>query len=308
MDWNTSIVRHLFWVATFVLSLGSLSLGAQTKETQRTFDSAESAAKALITAAKTNDVNALVEIFGAKHRGFIASADNAGNRENRARFAQAAEEYLHLDREGESKVMLVVGFDAWSFPIPLVREKNEWRFDTEIGVEELLNRRIGANELAVIEVMRRYGGVQQQYASKPRDGTRVRQFARKIQSSPGKRDGLYWDADPQKGEELSPIGPLIPDASSRKAGEPYNGYYFKILTGQGPEAPGGRYSYVINGRMVAGFALVAYPADYGSTGMKTFIVNHYGIVYEKDIGKNSAAIARAMTEYNPDSSWSEVGE
>jgi len=305
---DTSIVRHLFLVATFLLSLCNLSLGAQTKDVQRTFDSPESAAEALITAAKANDQNALVEIFGAKHRRFIASADDPGNQKNRARFGQAAEEYLLLQREGQSKVMLVVGFDAWLFPIPLVREENGWRFETDTGVEEVLNRRIGANELAVIEIMRRYGELQQQYASKPRDGTKVRQFARKIQSSAGKRDGLYWHADPHKGEELSPIGPLVPDASSRQAGEPYNGYYFKILTGQGPAAPGGRYSYLINGRMVAGFALVAYPADYGNTGMKTFVVNHYGIVYEKDLGKNSAAVARSMTEYNPDSSWSEVGE
>jgi hypothetical protein len=308
MDWNISMVRNLFAVATFVLSLSSLPLGAQTKDAQRTFDSPESAAKVLIAAAKANDQNVLVEIFGAKHRRFIVSADDPGNKESRARFAQAAEEYLLLEREGESKVTLVVGFDAWLFPIPLVREKNGWRFDTDTGVEEVLNRRIGANELVVIEVMRRYGGLQQQYASKPRDGTNVRQFARKIQSSPGKRDGLYWHADPQKGEELSPIGPLVPDASTRKGDAPYHGYYFKILTGQGAAAPGGRYSYVINGRMVAGFALLAFPADYGSTGIKTLIVNHYGIVYEKDLGKNSATTARAMTEYNPDSTWSEVEE
>ena len=305
---NTSIIRNLFVVATLLIPLGSLSLGAQTKDTRRTFDSPEVAAKVLIAAAKASDENALVEIFGAKHRGFIVSADNAGNKQNRAKFAQAAEEYLLLQREGESKVMLVVGFDAWPFPIPLVREKERWHFATEAGVEELLNRRIGANELAVIKVMRRYGELQQQYASKPRDGTNVRQFARKIQSSPGKRDGLYWEADPQKGEEPSPIGPLVPDASSRKAGAPYHGYYFQILTGQGAAAPGGRYSYVINGRMVAGVALLAFPADYGNSGLKTFIVNHYGIVYERDLGKKSAAIARAMTEYNPDSTWNEVGE
>lgn len=308
MTWNASVARNLLLVATFFLSLGSQFSGAQTKEARRTFDSPEAAAKVLIAAVKANDENALAEIFGAKHRRFIVSPDSAGNKKNRARFAQAAEEYLLLQREGESKVMLVVGFDAWPFPIPLMRAKDGWQFDTDAGVDELLNRRIGANELAVIEVMRRYGELQQQYASRPRDGTNVRQFARKIKSSPGKRDGLYWDADPQKGEEPSPIGPLIFDAGSREAGAPYHGYYFKILTGQGAAAPGGRYSYVINGRMVAGFALLAGPADYGSTGIKTMIVNHYGVVYEKDLGRNTAAVARAITEYNPDSNWHEVGQ
>lgn len=172
----------------------------------------------------------------------------------------------------------------------------------------MLNRFIGANELEAIDTLRAYADAQRQYASTPRDGTTVRQFARKIRSSPGKRDGLYWDADPAKGEESSPIGPLIRDASGRQPGDPYNGYYFKILTRQGSAAPAGRYDYVINGRMVAGFAMVAFPADYGKTGLKTFIVNHYGVVYERDLGPNTAKIAAAMTEYNPDPSWKEVGD
>jgi hypothetical protein len=305
MNRNISLLRKLFLLLAF-FTLNGLSLGAQTKDAQILFDSPEAAAKALVAAAKANNDGALVDIFGAKHRRFIVTPDSAGNRENRTRFAAAAEEYLLLHRDGETKVTIVVGYHSFSFPIPLVREKAGWRFDTDSGIEEVINRRIGANELAVIEVMQRYGDLQRAYASKPRDGTKVRQFAQKIQSSPGKRDGLYWDAGPAKGEELSPIGPLIHDAGSRKAGAPYNGYYFKILTGQGPAAPAGRYSYIINGHMIAGFALVAFPADYGSTGIKTFIVNNYEVVYEKDLGRNTAAIARAMTEYNPDKTWTEV--
>lgn len=172
----------------------------------------------------------------------------------------------------------------------------------------MLNRRIGANELATIETLRAYLEAQRQYASKPRDQSNVRQFARKVRSTPGKRDGLYWDADPQNMEELSPMGPLIPDASSRQIGAPYNGYDFKILTRQGPAAPAGRYDYIINGRMIAGFAMVAFPANYGSTGIKSFIVNHYGVVYEKDLGPETAKIARAMTEYNPDPTWKRVDD
>ncbi|MBZ0159017.1 MAG: DUF2950 domain-containing protein [bacterium] len=281
---------------------------AQTADGQRRFDLPEAAVKALIEAARTNDEQALIEIFGAKHRDLIGTVDKARDRENRTRFAESADEYRLLRPEDDGRVTLVVGYQAWPFPIPLVKEGSAWRFDTDAGWEELLNRRIGANELAVIETLRAYVEAQRQYASTPRDGTKVRQFAQKIRSSPGKHDGLYWEADPAKGEEPSPIGPLIRDASGRQPGDPYNGYYFKIVTRQGSAAPAGRYDYVINGRMIAGFAMVAFPADYGRTGVKTFIVNHYGVVYERDLGPNTAKIAAAMTEYNPDPSWKEVGD
>jgi hypothetical protein len=226
----------------------------------------------------------------------------------RARFAKMAEEYRVLRPEDDGSVKLVVGYEAWPFPIPLVKEGSGWRFDTEAGMQEVINRRVGENELAVIETLRAYVEAQRQYAAKPRDGTKVRQFAQKVRSSPGKKDGLYWDADPAKGEEASPVGPLIRHPGTRVPGTPYNGYYFKILTRQGPAAPAGRYNYVINGRMVAGFAMVAFPADYGRTGIKTFIINHYGVVYEKDLGPKTANIAAAMTEYNPDVTWNEVSE
>jgi hypothetical protein len=193
-------------------------------------------------------------------------------------------------------------------PIPLVKSGAGWRFDLAAGAEEIINRRIGRNELSAIEVLRFYVDAQRQYAAKPRDGTKVRQFAQNLGSSPGKQDGLYWDADPVKGEELSPLGPLIKNAASRKSGTPYNGYYYKILKGQGAAAPAGRYSYVINGRMLAGYALIAYPADYGISGVKTFIVNHYGDVYEKDLGANTAQRAAAINEYNPDSTWKAVAD
>jgi hypothetical protein len=281
---------------------------AQRPGMQRVFDTPEDAVKALVAAAKANDEGALVEIFGTKHRELIGTVDKARDRKTRTRFAGAAEEYQLLRKEDDGRIMLVVGAEAWPFPIPLMKAGSGWRFDTEAGAEELLNRRIGANELAAIHTLRAFVDAQRQYASKPRDGTNVRQFARKVRSTHGKRDGLYWDADPEKSEELSPVGPLLPDAASRQPGAPYDGYYFKILTRQGPTAPAGRYSYVINGRMIAGFAMVAFPAEYGETGVKTFLVNHYGGVYEKDLGPRTVSIAKAMTEYNPDSTWSAVTE
>lgn len=298
------IARVLLIAVAFMFSAASAT--AQMSDGQRVFDSPEAAAKALVAAARANDEKALVEIFGAKHRDLVGTVDKARDRENRTRFAKAADEYRLLRPEDDGSMRLVVGYEARPFPTPLVKQGPTWRFDTDAGREELLNRFIGANELEAIDTLRAYVDAQRQYASKPRDGTKVRQFARKIRSSPGKKDGLYWDADPAKGEELSPIGPLMRDASGRQLGDPYNGYYFKILTCQGSAAPAGRYDYVINGRMVAGFAMVAFPVDYDKTGVKTFIVNHYGVVYERDLGPNTAKIAAAITEYNPDSSWKEV--
>jgi hypothetical protein len=208
-----------------------------------------------------------------------------------------------LRPDGDNKVTIVAGFEAWPLPIPIVREGASWHFDAAAGSEEILNRRIGRNELAAIELLRAYVQAQRQYASKPRDGSHVRAFARKVASSPGKRDGLYWPAHADRDEELSPFGPLIRDPGKHKASEPYNGYYFKILTRQGAAAPGGAYSYIINGRMVAGYAMVAAPARYGQTGIKTFIVNHYGDVYEADLGPDTLKKFNAMTEYNPTSKW-----
>jgi len=270
---------------------------------QRTFETPEAAAQALIEAAKADDENALIDVFGEKYRSLVATVDHVEDQEDRERFARAASEYLVLRRNGNDKVTVVVGFNAWPLPIPIVRRGAGWQFDGAAGREEMLNRRIGRNELDAIEVLRAYVGAQRLYASAPRDGTRVRAFARKVASSPGKRDGLYWPADAAKGDEISPFGPLIRDPEKRKAGEPYNGYYFKILTRQGTAALGGAYSYVINGRMVAGFAMVAAPARYGETGIQTFIVNHYGDVYERDFGPDTLKVFGRMTEYNPTSKW-----
>ena len=292
----------------WLIVAAALAAFVQPAAAQRTFGTPEAAVQALVAAAKADDGNLLAEIFGAKHRDVVITSDKVQDSEGRARFARLAAEYQLLRVENDGRVTVVVGAEAWPLPIPLVKSGAGWSFDMAAGAEEIINRRIGRNELAAIEVLRFYVNAQRQYAAKPRDGTKVRQFAQNLGSSPGKKDGLYWDADPAKGEELSPLGPLIKDAASRRHGAPYNGYYYKILKSQGAASPAGRYNYVVNGRMIAGYALIAYPADYRNSGVKTFIVNHYGDVYEKNLGPNTAQRAAGITEYNPDSTWTLTAE
>ncbi len=193
-----------------------LAAFAQPAAAQRTFDTPEAAVQALVAAAKADDENALVEIFGAKHRDIVVTSDKVQDREGRARFARFAAEYQLLRAENDGRITVVVGAEAWPLPIPLVKSGAGWSFDMAAGAEEIINRRIGRNELSTIEAMRFYVDAQRQYAAKPRDGTKVRQFAQHLGSTPGKKDGLYWDADPVKGEELSPLGPLVKNATSRQ--------------------------------------------------------------------------------------------
>jgi hypothetical protein len=206
--------------------------------------------------------------------------------------------------------VLVIGVEAWPMPIPLVRTGDRWRFATEEGADEIVNRRVGGNERSAIHVLRAYVDAQREYAAKDRDGDGVLQYAQKLASAAGKHDGLYWRADATKGEEESPFGPLIAASAAylkgHAADDAYRGYHFRILSRQGKDAPGGAYSYVINGRMIAGFAMVAYPAEWGTSGVMTFIVSHNGKVYQKDLGKNSADIAAKMTTFDPGAGWKEV--
>jgi hypothetical protein len=218
--------------------------------------------------------------------------------------------YKMLEDEGNDRRILVIGDQAWPFPIPLVKRGERWRFATEEGVDELVNRRIGANERSAIYVLRAYLDAQKDYATKDRDGDGVLQYAQKLGSTAGKHDGLYWPADAAKGEEESPFGPLLAESApylkGHKAGDAYRGYHFRILTTQGKNAKGGAYNYVINGRMIAGFAMVAYPAQYGQSGVMTFIVSHNGKVFEKNLGKGSAEIGAKMTAFDPGPGWKEV--
>jgi hypothetical protein len=292
-----------------LIFLLALPLSATAAE-QRTFATPEAAVDALVAALKANDEAALLAIFGDKHKDLLDSGDAAQTAVERAKATEALAAFRVLDSRGENRRVLLMGVNAWPLPIPLVRVGAAWRFATEEGVEELVNRRIGGNENNAIGVLRAYVDAQRQYASIDRDGDGVLQYARKLTSTPGKHDGLYWPADTAKGEEESPFGPLIAASSAylkgHKEGDPYRGYRFRILMGQGKNAAGGAYNYVINGRMIAGFAMVAFPAEYGETGVMTFVVSHNGKVFQKDLGKNSAKVGAAMASFDPGTGWTEV--
>jgi hypothetical protein len=280
---------------------------AATAEAQMRFGTPEAAVEVLLTAFKNSDDQALIALFGGEYADRLLSKDKVAAKETRTRLYEAAQKTWTLRKDTADRAILVIGPDAWPFPIPLVRSGNDWRFYTAEGIEEIVNRRVGADELKAIEVSRDYIAAQRQYASKIRDKSGVRKFAQRLASTPGTQDGLYWDPAVANGEE-SPFGPRIAEflKSGRKPGDPYYGYYFRVLTRQGNHVPGGRYNYVINGNMIAGFALVAFPAEYGNTGVMTFLVSHHGKVYQKDLGPRTAEIVKAMQEYNPDKTWTEV--
>jgi len=297
-------IRRLAWMLML-----SLSLTAAAAD-QRRFATPEAALDAVIVALKANDDRALIAIFGEKHKDLVISGDPAYDAANRKSSAADLDAFRAFEEQGPDRRIVLVGPRAWPFPIPLVREAGTWRFATELGAEEILNRRVGMNERNAISVLRAYLDAQREYASRDRNGDGVLEYAQKVMSTPGKRDGLFWNSDANKVEDLSPFGPLVAEASpylaGHKTGDPYRGYYIRILTRQGKNAAGGPYSYVINGRMIAGFAMLAYPARYGETGVMTFIVNHNGKLYEKDLGQNTARLGAAMIEFDPGPGWKEV--
>ncbi|MGD0261395.1 MAG: DUF2950 domain-containing protein [Verrucomicrobiota bacterium] len=274
------------------------------------FSSPEAAVDALKAAVEARDTNALHAIFGPAAHGLV-SGDVVEAAEERELFVRRLNEKVNLVAASDSKRELQLGADGWPFPIPLVKQDGQWLFDTEAGKEEILNRRIGANELGALQVCRAYVQAQREYASVARDGGEVLEYARHLRSTPGAHDGLYWST--RTGDELSPLGPLI--AQARVEGyrqqtkiltdeqSPYHGYYFQILTRQGKHAPAGKYNYIINGHMIGGFALVAWPEEWGNTGVMTFVVNQQGKVYQKNLGPKTPSIAKAMTTYDPDTTW-----
>jgi hypothetical protein len=262
------------------------------------FETPVEASDAFITAAKDGEQKAILEIFGDKYKELIGTADPERDKELRAKVAAMAIERRRFRENDDNSVTMVIGPEAWPFPVPIVKTDKGWQFDSDTGIAEIVNRRIGENELAVIDAMTAYLDAQRSYASSPRDGTEVRQFALRFHSSPGKKDGLYWPSDSEKGEDSSPAGPAIKDP-----GTPHAGYHYKILSAQGDAAPAGKFDYIINGHFIGGFALIAWPAEYGKTGVMTFIVNHYGIVHECDLGPETATLAAAISEYNPDETW-----
>ena len=283
---------------------------AQQAAAQKTFAAPEDAVQALMKATKDGSVDDLLALFGPSGKDLVSSSDPVTARRNQQVFIVAAREKWVLTDEDANKKTLVIGHEQWPFPVPLVKDANGWRFDTAAGKEEVIARRIGSHELSAIETCRAYVTAQQRYAQQGHDGQPSGLYAMRFRSDPGKQNGLYWPT--QKGEKRSPLGDLVAQASDEgvrlRAGErtPLNGYYFRILTAQGRAAAGGQKNYVAQGAMSRGFALVAWPAEYDITGVMTFVVNQDGVVYQKDLGPNTATTASKMTAYNPDSSWKRV--
>ena len=304
---------HVRLVGAVLAFIGALVLLAPTPAfatEPKIFATPEEAAKALLDAAASDDTNALWAVLGDQLRDKLENPDQAQERENRRRIVEGAKEVLELRADDETTRVMVIGKQAWPMPIPIVKGDKGWYFDVAAGADEILARRIGANELAAIDNLHAYVDAQVQYASEDRDGDDVLEYAQKINSTPAKKDGLYWEVPAGSNEEASPFGPFAAEKaaylSDHDAGDPFMGYYYRIITRQGENAPGGRYDYVINGNMIGGFAMIAWPADYGNSGVMTFIVNQNGKVYQKDLGEKTEVNAAAIQEYNPDSSWTEV--
>jgi hypothetical protein len=275
---------------------------------QEHFKTPDDAVTALVDAAKAQDKSAILAVLGKEGRAVISSGDAVADRAARHRFLAAYHANHTVDQSGD-KATLVVGPDDWPFPIPIVKKNDRWSFDTAAGLDEILRRRIGRNELSAIQVCLGYVQAQNEYASLDPAGLGPHAYAQRILSSPGKKDGLYWPST--AGEEPSPLGEFAAKASAEgyKAGQariPYHGYYYRILKRQGPGAEDGAYDYVVNGKMIGGFALLAYPAQYGNSGIMTFMVNHNGEVLQKDLGPRTTEIARKIDEYAPDHAWQEV--
>ena len=270
---------------------------------QKTFSSAEDASNALVTATKSNDERAMLDILGPDGNQIVSSGDETEDADSRANFVQNYQEMHRLVKEPDGTTTLYIGAENWPTPIPLVNNGNSWYFDTDAGKKEILYRRIGQNEMSTIIVCQELAQAEKGYHS-----TQHKEYAQKIFSKEGQRDSLYWKAT--DGEVQSPIGPLVAWAVAEDHAKtddgaltPYRGYYYRILTRQGRNGPGGAKNYVVNGKMTGGFAFVAYPAEYRSSGVMTFIINKDGVVYQKDLGDQTDGLAKAMKEYNPNSSW-----
>lgn len=312
-------LRYTLSMVIFMTSIATSALSAapetEAADKGQGFASPEEASKALVDAARDNDKNKISVLFGSQYAQLFSSGDDVEDANNRAEFLKMAEQKSSIENQQADKAILHFGQNDWAFPVPVVNNGGQWRFDAEQGKQEILNRRIGRNELNTLAVIRGYVEAQYEYASIDRDGDGVGEFATKLRSEPGKFDGLYWEVA-APGKPQSPLGPLVAEAKaagyktqgSAESATPYHGYLYKILTRQGSNVPGGKYDYIINGNMIAGFALVAFPAVYGSSGIMTFVVNHNGKIYQKNLGPKTTELALAMKVYDPDSSWEAVDE
>jgi hypothetical protein len=299
------VVLFAFLVA--ISGYEAAALAAQPQ--QKTFKTPEAAVKALADATRADDTAALEALFGPGSKDMISSGDDVDDARGRAMFVKSYDDAHHLEKLGDRKRILYVGKDNWPMPVPIVKAGKSWHFNTQEGREEILSRRIGKNEIGAIQTCLAIVDAEKEYATLDRDNNQLLEYAQKLESDKGKKDGLYWEAAP--GEPLSPLGPFVARATTEgyaKAEQmsPYHGYMFKILNAQGESANGGAYSYIVNGSMIGGFAVVAYPAAYRASGVKTFIVNHEGVVFEKDLGPETANLAAAIKVYDPDKSWKKV--
>jgi hypothetical protein len=305
----TSTARLLLLLTIVVLPLAACRKSESPgKPSISVFASPDDAGNALLAAAKSGDQNALLAIFGPNSKELISSGDPVQEKNAVAAFV-AGYGVMHRWRKlKDGTQILLVGADNFPFPIPLKKNGDgKWFFDTAAGKEEVLNRRIGRNELAIIEVCRAVADAQAEYFSQPHDGEKAKQYAVKFISDPGKQNGLYWNSP--DGQPASPLGPLAAFAADEgyslkpDAHRPFNGYYFHLLTGQTDKAPGGAKNYIVNGKMTGGFAFVAYPAEYGNSGVMTFMINQDGVLLQKDLGKTTTQTVTAMTQFDPDPSW-----
>jgi len=295
-------------IRTSVLAAAVLIAAAVPARAQETYPTPEAAVKDLVDSAKAKAPGFGDRILGKDGAALLRSGDPEQDAENLKEFNEAAAALTAIDDGPNGEKILRVGKNGWTLPLPLVKTDAGWRFDVAKGREEMIDRRVGYNELSAIEACKAYVAAQDEYQRLDRDGDGLREYARRFISTPGAHDGLYWP--PENQADISPLNGFAEDANlAERTGErpePYNGYYYRILTAQGPAAPGGAFSYLINGHMIAGYAMVAWPAKYGDSGVQTFICGENGIVYQKDLGPNTAALGASMAQFNPDASWKVV--
>lgn len=284
---------------------------APVQRVQQHFATPQAATAALVAAVRDGNGARIRAVLGPDSDQLVSSGDPVADRQGRARFVAAFDKNSKIELEGDAKATLVIGENDWPLPFPIVKRVDGWRFDARAGAEEILNRRIGRNELAAIQVCLAYVDAQREYAMTQGNRDGMHEYARKLVSTSGRKDGLYWPT--KEGQPLSPLGPLAAKAKEEGYGksknasrEPYHGYFYRILTGQGRDATNGAYDYIARGRMIGGFALVAYPARWGASGVMTLIVNHEGVVYQKNLGKATKSIASRMTRFDPDPSWTKT--
>ena len=300
---NRTIASRLLGGVLLTIALPAFAYAVDAK----VFDTPEAAAAGMVSALEKGTDDAIVELLGDAHNDELFTDDDAAERENRRRAFDAAKEQMSIREDDSTTRTVLIGKDEWPVPFPIVKDNKGWHFDLESGLDELLARRIGQNELAAIASLRAVVDAEEDYKAIDRDGDEVLEYAQKFVSTPGKKDGLYWELPEGSNEPVSPLLSFVTQQEGylqgRDEGDPVRGYNFRIITRQGADAPGGRYDYIINGNMIGGYAVIATPDEYGNTGIMTFIVNQQGKVYEKDLGEDTALKGAVIQEYDLDDTW-----